>query len=72
MSKKKTERIFKQVHSISEYLSNIESHGDKIIYSYLSGKEYVSLTYRDFCDKVYSIGAGLRAQDPKGNSEDKK
>ena len=61
MSKKKTERIFKQVHSISEYLSNIQSHGDKIIYSYLSGKEYVSLTYRDFCDKVYSIGAGLRA-----------
>ncbi len=61
MGKKKTERIFKEVHSISEYLSNIETHGDKIIYSYLSGKEYVSLSYRDFCDKVYSIGAGLNS-----------
>ncbi len=61
MSRKKTQRIFKEVHSISEYLSNIESHGDRTLYSYLDGKEYASLSYREFCDRVYSLAAGFSA-----------
>ncbi len=61
MNKKKTERIFKKVDSIKSYLSNIEAHGDKTLYRYLVGaKDYESISYIDFCRKVYAIAEGFR------------
>ena len=61
MSKKKTERIFTQVNSISEYLNVLKSHGDKTLYRWLQNREYTSISYGDFYNKVIDIARGMTA-----------
>ena len=60
MGKKKTERIFTPVNSISEYLEVVRSHGDKTLYRWLEGKNYVSNTYSEFYAKVIGIAKGYQ------------
>ena len=57
---KKTERNFTKVHSISEYLEVVRSHGDKTLYRWLEGNEYVSNTYTEFYTKVIGIAKGFK------------
>ena len=57
--RKKTARIFNEVHNIGEFLANIKTHGNKTLYRYVSGREYLSITYSDFCDMVKREAAGL-------------
>ena len=59
--RKKTERIFNEVHNVREFLSNIRTHGNKTLYRYVSGREYLSLTYAEFSDMVLREAAGLAA-----------
>ncbi len=59
MNKKKTERVFNKVYGIKGYLENIAKHGDKILYRYPKGKEYISLTYSEFVNNVYTLAKGL-------------
>ena len=61
MSKKKIERIFTQVNSISEYLNVLKSHGDKTLYRWLQNREYTSISYGDFYNKVIDIARGMTA-----------
>lgn len=58
---KKTERIFTKVYSIKDYLEVLKSHGDKTLYRWLKNREYCSITYREFYDKVISIAKGYAA-----------
>ena len=57
---KKTERIFTKVNNISEYLEVVRSHGDKTLYRWLEGTEYVSNTYTEFYTKVIGIAKGYQ------------
>ena len=59
--RKKTQRVFNEVHNVKEFLANIRTHGNKTLYRYVSGREYLSLTYSDFCDMVECEAAGLSA-----------
>ena len=61
MGKKKTERIFTNVNNIKEYLDVLNSHGDKTLYRWPVGKEYASISYRDFYEKVIAIAKGFTA-----------
>ncbi len=61
MGKKKTERIFTEVNSIKEYLGVLEGHGDKTLYRWLYNREYLSISYVDFYNKVISIARGMSA-----------
>ena len=60
MGRKKTERVFKPVHNIKEFLDNISAHGDKTLYRWLEGKEYVSNTYNEFVEKIIGIAKGYQ------------
>ena len=60
MNKKKTERIFKEVHSVKEYLEVLKGHGAKTAYRWLSGKEYLSISYEDFHAKIIAIAKGFK------------
>jgi len=66
MGKKKTERIFTKVHSIEEYLNVLKSHGDKTVYRWPVGKEYTSIAYKDFYEKVIAIAKGFCASGLSG------
>ncbi len=61
MGKKKTERIFTNVNNIKEYLDVLNSHGDKTLYRWPVGKEYASISYHGFYEKVIAIAKGFTA-----------
>ena len=60
MSKKKTERIFTPVNSVSEFLEVVRSHGNKTLYRWLEGNDYVSNTYSEFYAKIIGIAKGYQ------------
>ena len=60
MGKKKTERIFTPVNNVKEFLEVVRSHGDKTLYRWLEGNEYVSNTYTEFHAKVIAIAKGYQ------------
>ena len=60
MSKKKTERIFTPVNNVKEFLDVVKSHGDKTLYRWLEGNEYVSNTYSEFYAKIIAIAKGYQ------------
>ena len=60
MSKKKTERIFTTINNVKEFLDVVKSHGDKTLYRWLEGNEYVSNTYSEFYAKIIAIAKGYQ------------
>ncbi|MBQ7407335.1 MAG: AMP-binding protein [Clostridia bacterium] len=58
---RKTERIFTEVSNIREYLDVLKSHGDKVLYRYPVGNQYVSMTYSQFHTQVLDTAAGLKS-----------
>ena len=56
---KKTERIFKKVSNIKEYLEVLKSHGEKVLFRYPVKNQYESVTYADFYAQVMDIAAGF-------------
>ena len=60
MGRKKTERKFTPVNNIKEYIEILRAHGDKTLYRWLEGKEYVSNTYSQFVEKVIGIAKGYQ------------
>ena len=59
MNKKKTKRIFTKVHSIKDFLTVLESHEDKTVFKYLEGREYKSVSYAQFVDRVKCQAQGF-------------
>ena len=57
---KKTKRIYTAVSSIKELVDVIGSHGDKTVFKYPEGKEYKSVSYREFHKMILDEVAGLR------------
>ena len=58
---KKTERIFTKVYSIKDYLEVLQRHGDKTLYRWPKNREYLSISYEEFYNKVISIAKGYVA-----------
>ena len=58
---KKTERIFTKVYSIKDYLEVLQRHGDKTLYRWPKNREYLSISYEEFYNKVISIAKGYAA-----------
>ncbi len=57
---KKTKRIYTPISSIKELVSVIGSHGDKTVFKYLDGKEYKSVSYKEFHKMVLDEVSGFR------------
>ena len=58
---RKTQRIFKEVSNIREYMDVLQSHGDKVLYRYPVGTQYASMTYSEFHTQVLDTAAGFKA-----------
>ena len=58
---RKTERVFKKVSNIKEYMDVLKSHGDKVLFRYPVGTQYESMTYAAFHEQVMNTAAGLAA-----------
>ena len=58
---RKTERVFKKVSNIKEYMDVLKSHGDKVLFRYPVGTQYESITYAAFHEQVMNTAAGLAA-----------
>ncbi len=56
---RKTERVFKKVSNIKEYMDVLQSHGDKVLFRYPVGTQYESMTYATFHEQVMNTAAGL-------------
>ncbi len=56
---KKTERVFTPAHNVGEYISVLESHGDKTMFVWKEKNERHEMTYADFVGEVKNFSKGL-------------
>ena len=60
-SVKKTPRIYTKLQGIADLLPILTARGDRPLFKYPVGKEFVTLSSADFSKMVYRVAAGLSA-----------
>ena len=60
-STKKTPRIYAKLEGLADLLPRLEARGDRILFEYPKGKEFVALSSADFARMARRVAAGLHA-----------
>ena len=60
-SVKKTTRNYTPIKGFSHLISIVESHGDRPLFKYPKGKEFITVSYREFANMCHHVAAGLDA-----------
>ncbi len=60
-SVKKTPRIYVKLEGFADLLPAMDARGDRVLFKYPEGKEFVTLSNADFATKVRRVAAGLSA-----------
>ncbi len=60
-NKKVLDRPIPEIMDIRDYLSVIETYGEKLVFRYYEGKTIVDVTYREFTQNIKAFAAGLEA-----------
>ena len=60
-SVKKTPRIYTKLAGFADLLPALDARGDRALFKYPEGKEFVTLSNADFATKVRRVAAGLSA-----------
>lgn len=60
-SVKKTTRNYTPIKGFSHLISIVESHGDRPLFKYPKGKEFITVSYREFANMCHLVAAGLDA-----------
>ena len=60
-SVKKTPRIYTKLQGFADLLPVLEARGDRTLFKYPVGKEFVSLSNADFATMIRRTAAGLHA-----------
>ena len=60
-SVKKTPRIYVKLEGFADLLPALDARGDRVLFKYPEGKEFVTLSNADFAMKVRRVAAGLSA-----------
>ena len=60
-SVKKTPRVYTKLEGIADLLPALVARGERTLFKYPKGKEFVTLSFSDFAALVKRVGAGLAA-----------
>ena len=60
-SVKKTPRVYTKLQGFADLLPALAARGDRTLFKYPKGKEFVTLSNADFVKMVYRVAAGLCA-----------
>lgn len=58
---KNTNRPLPTISDVRDYLEVVSTHGDKVAFRYLEGKNIIDVTYAEFVNRVMTMSAGLEA-----------
>ena len=58
---KNTNRSLPTISDVRDYLEVVSTHGDKVAFRYLEGKNIIDVTYAEFVNRVMTMSAGLEA-----------
>ena len=63
---KNTNRPLPTISDVRDYLEVVNTHGDKVAFRYLEGKNIIDVTYAEFVNRVMTMSAGLEAHGLSG------